>query len=150
MSQNQVLFRFTCTSHYLSQGWKSDTQRERPPHCVFLILLPLSLIWSWNRGRVPSLLRYASQDVFHRVGKGRKADYNKQVRQSSAQESVVPIGLLEARVVSGSQRHVPVEERQPVLAVMRFPVGDDVGQREGRGPAVEFFLRLLLLLDFLR
>lgn len=73
-----------------------------------------------------SLLRYASQHVFDRVGKGRKPNYNKQVRQGTTQESVVPVGLLEACEVRPGSRHVPVEKRKPVLAVVRLPVRNHV------------------------
>lgn len=52
-------------------------------------------------------------------------------------------------MVGGGQWHVPVEEEEPILAVVCFPAGDDVRERESRGPAVEFLLRFLFLLDFL-
>lgn len=96
-----------------------------------------------------SLLRYAPQNILHCVGKSCKAHYNKQVRQSPAQKSVISVGLLEAWVVGGSQRYMPVEEQQPVLTVVCFPIGDDVRKWESRGPAVELLLRFLFLLDFL-
>lgn len=73
-----------------------------------------------------SLLRYASQHVLDRVGEGRKPNYNKQVRQGAAQESVVPVGLLEAREVRPGPRRVPVEELKPILTVVCFPVWNHI------------------------
>lgn len=62
---------------------------------------------------------------------------------------MVPIGLLEARVIGGGQRQVAVEEWQPVRHVMHFPVRHNIREREGRGPTVKFFVGFLLLSDFL-
>lgn len=60
------------------------------------------------------------------------------------------VSLLEAKgVVSCSQRRVPVKNWQAVLAMMSFPVRDDIRKRESRWPAVEIFSCLLFLLDFL-
>ncbi|KAG8142322.1 hypothetical protein E2320_006255 [Naja naja] len=87
-----------------------------------------------------SLLRDAPQDILHCVGEGREAHYNEQVRQSSTQESVVAVSLLEAEGVGHCQRRVPVKNRQAVLPVMSFPVGDDIWKWESRWPAVEIVL----------
>ena len=38
----------------------------------------------------------------------------------------MPVGLLEPREVRPSPRRVPVEERKPVLAVVRLPVWNHV------------------------
>lgn len=96
-----------------------------------------------------SLLCYASQHVLDRVGKGCKPNYNKQVRQGAAQESVVSVGLLEAREVGPGPRRVPVEELQPVLAVVRVPVGNHVREGQHLGSAAELVLCFLLLFNLL-
>lgn len=97
-----------------------------------------------------SLLSYAPQHVLDRVGEGRKADDDKQVRQRAAQESVVTVGLLQAREVRPRPRRVRVEALEPVLAVVRRPVGNHVWERESLGSAVEFILCFLFLFNFLR
>lgn len=73
-----------------------------------------------------SLLRYASQHVLDRVGKSRKPNYNKQVRQGAAQESVVPVGLLEPREVRPSPWRVPIEELKPILTMVCFPIWNHI------------------------
>lgn len=73
-----------------------------------------------------SLLSYAPQHILDRVGKGCKPNNNKQVRQGTAQESMVPVGLLEPCKVRPGPRRVPVEEREPVLAVVRLPIWNHI------------------------
>lgn len=97
-----------------------------------------------------SLLSYAPQHVLDRVGEGCEAHYDKQVRQGAAQESVVPVGLLQAREVGPCPRRVRVEALEPVLAVVRGPIWNHVRERESRGSAAEFILCFLLLFNFLR
>lgn len=88
---------------------------------------PASCVSDPSAGRGgSSLLRYAPQHVLDCVGEGRKTNYNKQVRQGPAQKSMVPVGLLEPRQVRPGPRRVPIEEREPVLAVVRLPVWNHV------------------------
>lgn len=70
---------------------------------------PSSLISASAGDGCGSLLRDASQNVFDRVGKGCKPNDDKQVREGTTQESVVPVGLLEARDVGPDPRRVPIE-----------------------------------------
>lgn len=96
-----------------------------------------------------SLLGDAPQHVLHRVGKRREPYNHKQVGQGAAQQSVVPIGLLEAGGgVSGAQRAVAsVEGGDSVVAVLRVAVRNHVGEGEGTG--TQLLLGLLFLLYLL-
>lgn len=60
------------------------------------------------------------------------------------------VGLLQAREVRPRPRRVRVEALEPVLAVVRRPVGNHVWERESLGSAVEFILCFLFLFNFLR
>lgn len=106
--------------------------------------------WRPGLGARASLLRDAPQHVLDRVGKGCKPNYNKQVRQGAAQESVVPVGLLEPREVRDGPRRMAVEKLNPILYEVRLPVWNHVWQGKSLGFATEFVLCFLFLFNFLR
>lgn len=62
----------------------------------------------------------------------------------------MPVGLLQAGEVRPGARRVPVEEREPILAVVRVAIWDHVWEGESLGPAAALVLCFLLLFDFLR
>lgn len=105
--------------------------------------------WRPGLGARASLLRDAPQHVLDRVGKGCKPNYNKQVRQGAAQESVVPVGLLEPREVRDGPRRMAVEKLNPILYEVRLPVWNHVWQGKSLGFATEFVLCFLFLFNFL-
>lgn len=61
----------------------------------------------------------------------------------------MPVGLLEARDVGPGTWHVPVEQWEPILAVVCLPIWHHVWQGESLGSIAELVLRLLFLFDFL-
>lgn len=72
----------------------------------------------WPRLGEPSFLRDAPQHVLDRVGKGSEPNDDKQVRQGTAQESMVSVGLLQPCQVGASPRRMPVEKWHPILTVV--------------------------------
>lgn len=62
----------------------------------------------------------------------------------------MPVGLLQAGEVWPSARRVPVEEREPVLALVRVAIRDHVWEGESLGSAAALVLCFLLLFNFLR
>lgn len=62
----------------------------------------------------------------------------------------MPVGLLKPSQVRAGTRRVPVEKLDPVLAMVRFPIGNYVWQGENLRPATKFVLCFLFLFNFLR